>query len=190
MKHDSPDWSASHMKRYLQCAEQQRWPSNITKYCACHAKWLSRLIRVTYETLLTYWQSNRCHPPTSPNTAPAAKNDFHEWSSSHMKRYLQCAEQQVSSSNITEYCDCHAKWPSKIWQEFLHEASFTMRDRSDRDPTMIRPQNRQSATRLASEVTFRTRHEHFVVKNTALQLSVQLTKCCTCHEKWHLNFTK
>ena len=36
-------------------------------------------------------RSNRCHPPTSPNTAPATKNDFHEWSSSHMKRYLQCA---------------------------------------------------------------------------------------------------
>ena len=27
-----------HMKRHLQCAEQQRLPSNITKYCACHQK--------------------------------------------------------------------------------------------------------------------------------------------------------
>ena len=29
---------------------------------------------------------------TSPNTAPATKSDTHHWSSSHMKRYLQCAE--------------------------------------------------------------------------------------------------
>ena len=43
--HDS---SASHtnMKRHLQCAEQHE---SATKYCACHAKWLSWLIRVTYE---------------------------------------------------------------------------------------------------------------------------------------------
>ena len=29
---------------------------------------------------------------TSPNTAPATQNDSHDQSSSHMKRYLQCAE--------------------------------------------------------------------------------------------------
>ena len=38
-------------------------------------------------------QSNRIHPPTSPNIAPAMKNDSHDWSSSQMKRHLQCAEQ-------------------------------------------------------------------------------------------------
>ena len=47
------DWSASHMKRHLQCAEQQTAHHNFTKYCACHAKWLSWLIRVTYETSFT-----------------------------------------------------------------------------------------------------------------------------------------
>ena len=50
---------------------------------------------------------------TSPNTAPPTQNESHDWSLSHMKRYLQCAEQPVSSSsNITEYCACHAKWLS------------------------------------------------------------------------------
>ena len=29
-------WSASHMKRHFQCAEQVKSPSNLTKYCACH----------------------------------------------------------------------------------------------------------------------------------------------------------
>ena len=31
------DWATSQMKRHLQCAEQQATPSNLTKYCACHA---------------------------------------------------------------------------------------------------------------------------------------------------------
>ena len=31
------DWSASHMQRHLQCVEQQATPSNLTKYCPCHA---------------------------------------------------------------------------------------------------------------------------------------------------------
>ena len=44
------DWCPSHMKRHLQSAEQQESPSNFTKYCACHAKWISWLIRLTYET--------------------------------------------------------------------------------------------------------------------------------------------
>ena len=264
-QNDSHDWSSSHMKRHLQCAEQQALPSNLTKYCACHAKWLSWLIFVTCETSFTMrgatgialqphqilrlprksalqnlskilrerlkrqfqcaadstmirtwsehdptmirtwsehelvishppvrrgyfsrfgdafcienynisrsgyllkfhrilrlprkvtlqphqmlllprkmmciidcrriWnviynaQSNRHRPPTSPNTAPATQNDSHDWSSSHMKRHLQCAEQQALPSNLTKYCACHAKWLS--WLIFVtYETSFTMR---------------------------------------------------------------
>ena len=52
-QNESHDWSASHMKRHLQCAGQQASPSNFTKYCACHAKWISWLIHITYETSFT-----------------------------------------------------------------------------------------------------------------------------------------
>ena len=38
---------------------------------------------------------------TSPSTVPATQSDSHAWSSPHMKRHLQCAEQQVSPSNLT-----------------------------------------------------------------------------------------
>ena len=131
------DWSASHMKGHLQCAEQQASTSNLTKYCACHAKGISWLIRITYETSLTMrgatgitlqphqiprlphkmnlmidphhiWnvtynaRSNRHHPPTSPNTAPATQNESHDWCTEHMKRHLQCAEQQSRPSNLTK----------------------------------------------------------------------------------------
>ena len=81
-QNESHDWSASPVKRHLQCAEQQESPSNFTKfsapatqtechdwsaspvkrhlqrkvtvqlhkYCACQAKWISSLIRLTHET--------------------------------------------------------------------------------------------------------------------------------------------
>ena len=141
-KNDSHDWYPWHMKRHLQCAEQQASPSNLTKYCACHGKRISSLILVTYETSFTMrgatsitlqphqilrlplkmilmidirdiWnviynaRSNKHHPPTSPNTAPATEKESHLWSSSYMKRHLQCAEQQASPSNLTKYCACH-----------------------------------------------------------------------------------
>ena len=131
-----------------------------------------------------------------------------------MKRYLQCAEQQVSLSKLTKYCACHEKSPSwlilvthetlftmpgatgvilqhhrifcmprKMTLQMSHfsktdETSGIMRDRSENDPTMIWPWNRQSATRLATEVTFRAHHEHFVLKmqNFALRLSFHISR--------------
>ena len=205
-QNDSHAWSSSHLKRHLQCAEQQVSPSNLTNYCACHTEWLACLIVVTSETSFTVrgatgvtiqphqilhlprkmtrllyrphiWnvisnaRSNKCHYPTSPNTAPATKNDTARFQRKSPK---------------------------------TGETSFPMRGRSDHDPTMIRawsehdptiirPWNRQSATRLATEVTFRTHHEHFLLKNTTFRAQSYIqtfTKCCTCHQKCHLNFTK
>ena len=71
-------------------------------------------------------RSNRTHPPTSPNTAPATQIESHDWSAWQMKRHLQCAEQQESSPNFTKYCACHAKWISWLIR-IRYETSFTMR---------------------------------------------------------------
>ena len=174
------DWSASHMKRHLQCAEQQKAASNFSKYCTCHAKWISWLICIAYETSFTMrratvntlqphqilrlprkmnlmidlhriWnviynaRSSKRQPPTSANTAPATQNESHDWSASHMKRHLQCAEQQSTPSNLTKYCPCHAKWPPNIWQKFAENSwnvisnARPIREWSDHDPSMIRP---------------------------------------------------
>ena len=193
------------MKRHLQCAEQQVSPSNLTKYCACHEKWLDCFIVLTYETsfpmrgatgvtiqphqilrlprkmtrllyrphiwnVISNARSNRCHYPTSPNTAPATKNDTARFQRKSPK---------------------------------TGETSFPMRGRSEHDPSM----KTQTATRLASEVTFRAHHEHFLLKNTTFRAQsyiqtftkycachvkchLNFTKYCACHEKWHLNFTK
>ena len=179
-QNESHDWSASHMKSQLQCAKQHESSSNFTKYCACHAKWISWLTVLTYGRSFTMrgatkvilqlqqimrlprkmnlmidphhiWnviynaRSNKSHPPTSPNTAPATQNESHDWSASHMKRHLQCAEQQESSSNFTKYCACHAKW--------IHDWSASHMKR-----------HLQGAEQLVS--------------------SSNLTKYCACHEKW------
>ena len=52
------------------CALNEKWHFHFTKYCACHAKWLSWSIRDTPETFFYNTRDNRWHPPTSPNTAP------------------------------------------------------------------------------------------------------------------------
>ena len=38
------------MKRIYNAGKQQESFPNFTKYCACHAKWISSLIHITYET--------------------------------------------------------------------------------------------------------------------------------------------
>ena len=68
--------------------------------------------------------------PTSPNTAPATQNESHDWSASHMKRHLECAEQAKSTSNLTKYCACHAKCISWLIR-VTYETSFRMRGASN-----------------------------------------------------------
>ena len=70
--------------------------------------------------------ATKSHTPTSPNTAPATQNASHDWSASHMKRHLECAEQAKSTSNVTKYCACHAKWISWLIR-VTYETSFPMR---------------------------------------------------------------
>ena len=68
-------------------------------------------------------RSNKLHTTTSPNTAPATQNESHDWSASHMKRHLQCAEQAKSPSNLTKYCACHEICKFKISAETPWSAS-------------------------------------------------------------------
>ena len=169
-------------------------------------------------------RSNKSQPPTSPNTAPATQNESHDWSASHMKRHLQCAEQQGSASHFTKYCACHAKWISWLIR-IRYETSFTMRGAtlvtvqhhqilrlprnseftisaqnpwivsaniktirawSEHDPKI----KSSSRTRRFGDLTRPTSNTilYWKIQHFALRLSP--TKCCTCHEKSHSNFTK
>ena len=101
---------------------------------------VTRMVHPHHRSNLIYnARSNRCHPPTSPHAAaaPATKNDT-------------------------------AKFQRKCPK--TGETSFPMRGRSENDPTMIREWSEhdpttktQTATRLATEVTFRAHHEHFLL---------------------------
>ena len=137
-------------------------------------------------------RSNKAHTTTSPNTAPATQNESHDWSASHMKRHLQCAEQAQSASNLTKYCACHEICKFNISAETPWIASAnrkTIRRHSDHDPTM----KSSSRTRRFGDLTRPTLETHFVWKNTTFRapaISQNFTKCCACHEKSHSNFTK
>ena len=100
---------------------------------------------------------------TSPNTAPATKNDSTAVSSSHMKRHFQCAEQQVSLSNLPKYCTCHEKWHCKMSKKISKNRwnvisnAGPIRPWSENDPSMIRAWKRKpqpaSQPRLLFDLT-------------------------------------
>ena len=80
-----------------------------------------------------------------------------------MKRHFQCAEQQVSLSNLTKYCACHEKWHCKISKKIsknrwnIISNAGPIRAWSEHDPSMIRPWKRKpqpaSQVRLLFELT-------------------------------------
>ena len=108
------------------CAEQQVSRSNRSKILRLSRKKTHILVRITYETSFTVrgatgvtiqphqilHLSRRKHRILSPH---------HIW-----KRHLQCAEQQVSPSNLTKYCTCHEKWLD-CCIVLTYETSFPMR---------------------------------------------------------------
>ena len=50
----------------------------------------------------------QCHPPNSPNTAPAGQND-------HPTSSRKCGKTaETSPSSVPEYCACHEKWHSSF----------------------------------------------------------------------------
>ena len=73
-------------------------------------------------------RSNKSQPPTAANTAPATQKCL-SWLIlvTHMKRHLQCAEQQESSSNFTKYCACHdiLTWRAQARNPWIASANIT-----------------------------------------------------------------
>ena len=109
-----------------------------------------------------------------------------------MKLHFQCAEQAMSTSNLSKYCACHEILKFKIAAETLWIASAnrkTIRRHSDDIPSM----KSSSRTRRFGDLTRAILETHFVWKNTTFRapaISQNVTKCCACHEKWQSNFTK
>ena len=118
-------YSGTTLKRHLQCAEQVKSPSNLTKYCACHAKWTSSMICVTCET--SFPMRGASEVTLQPHQMLRLPHKINVTSDlRHMKRHFQCAEQVKSPSNLTKCCACHTKSMSPVIC-VTYETSFPMR---------------------------------------------------------------
>ena len=149
----------------------------------------------------------------SPSTAPATKSDT--WPSPSTAPAMQClilvtyetSFPMHGATNVTLQIHQILRLPRKMTTQHLAEIGGKQLKRhfqcaadprpfrawSENDPRMIQDRSRQSATRHATEVTFRAQDEHFVLKNTTFctpAIFPNFTEYCTCHEKWHLTFTK
>ena len=181
------------------CACHEKWHSNFTKYCACHEKRISWLILVTHETLFTMRGATSVIVQTHqilrlPRKMNLMIDPWHKWNVIFTMRGATCVivqthqilrlPRKMTVPNLKEIC-----W-KRMKRHFQCAADPRMiRPWSEHGPSMIRPWNRQSATRLATEVTFHAHHEHFVLKNTTFRAPAiipNFTEYCACHEKWHI----
>ena len=117
----------------LQNTIPTQYYKSITPYYKVVLQYYKVLLRTDKSYMKCHWHweeqcRRRC--PTSPNTVPATKNHSHDESSSHMQRHLHCVEQEISSTNVTQYCACHENWVSRLiivtCEPFLHCAQQQM----------------------------------------------------------------
>ena len=141
--------------------------------------------------------ATKSHTPTSPNTAPATQNESHDWSTSHMKRHLQCAEQAQSASNLTKYCACHEickfklsaenPWIASANRKTIRTDPRIIRKWSEDDPRMIRPWNRHLAP-AASETLLVPSWRRILygkIQHFALRLSPKIARNAAPATKSH-----
>ena len=98
-----------------------------------------------------------------------------------MKRYLQCAKQHKSSSNVTKCCACHEKIPLMINPLEAWNAIYNARGSTRHPPTSP---NAAPATKNAShdQSSWSMKcHQQCAKQHKA---SSNVTKCCACHEKY------
>ena len=134
--------------------------SNLSKYCACHAKWISCLIRVSYET--------SCPMRRASNVNLQPQQIL------RLPRNLQVQDCSGNSLN----CFRLYKDDSRIirgWSE--HDPKIKSSSRTRRFGDLTRP---------ILETHFVWKNTTF----GAPAIYPNFTKCCPCHEKWHSNFTK
>ena len=143
------DWSSSHMKRHLQCAEHQVSSTNVTKYCACHVKWLAWVILMTYQTFFTLRRATGLtlqphqilHLPHKMTLMIDARRIWNVIHNARSNRH---------HPNLTQYCASQEKLHSKILEKFAENGwsviyiARPIRPWSDHYPNMIRAWNRKT----------------------------------------------
>ena len=88
MQNECHQWSASHMKRHFQYAEQVKSPFKLTKYCACQEIVSSRFQREIPEVLPPIDDSNRSdNNPTIKSSSRNRTWFVPSWDARCMKKY-------------------------------------------------------------------------------------------------------
>ena len=124
-QNESNHWSAWHMKRHLQGAEQVKPPPlKLTKYCACHEILTSRFQREIPEGLPPIERTIRGHSEhtifiSHPLLRRPSRSDLGDGFSLKNTTFRApaisqnvtkcCACHEKSHSNFTKYCACHEK---------------------------------------------------------------------------------
>ena len=154
------------MKPHVQCAEQQVSPSNLTKYCACHAE------RLTYWVLITYETSFTMRGATGVTIQPhqilrLSRKKTHILSPHHIWNVIYSTPSnrpsRPTSPNTAPATQNDHPTSGRNLRK-TGETSFPTQGRSENDPTMIRPWNRQSANPPRNRGYLRAQHEHFLLQ--------------------------
>ena len=90
----------------------------------------------------------------------------------HLQSHLHCGNDPTVANHNGILSTAHARKTL--------ETPFTMRNRSENDPTMIRPHTRPSRTRRTAEVDHRRSGTDFVWKNTGFRASAISQKRISC----------
>ena len=90
----------------------------------------------------------------------------------HLQSHLHCGNDPTVANHNGILSTAHARKTL--------ETPFTMRNRSENDPTMIRPHTRPSRTRRTAEVDHRRSETDFVWKNTGFRASAISQKRISC----------
>ena len=116
--------------------------------------------------------STTCNPIYSEGTILELQitMEFHQQliHQHHLQPHLQCGNDPTVANHNGILSTTHARKTV--------DTPFTMRNRSEHDPPMIRPHTRPSRTRRTAEVDHRRSGTHFVWKNHRLSCICYLSK--------------
>ena len=163
------------MKRHLECAEQAKSTSNLTKYCACHAKWISWLIRASYETSFPMRRASKVNlQPQQIVRLPRKMNPMINprltWNVIYNARSMH--SQPPTSPNTAPA----TKSASSRLQRKLRELLPPIERRFDDNPTTIRAWNRHLAPAASETLPVRPR-TRFCIEKYNISRSGYLPKC-------------
>ena len=169
-------------------AEEQASPANLTKYCACHAKWLSWLIFITYETSFTMRGATGITlQPHQILRLPrkSALQNLSEILRKRLKRQFQCGD---DSSMIRPWSEHESEHELVISHPPVRQASFSR----FRDAFCIENYNISRSGYLSKFHQILCLPRKVITKYCACheKWHSKITKCCACHEKWHSDITK